>query len=76
MGKWLKFSSDNKYIRTSLTNNDGKRVNWFVHRIIATCFIPNPENKPYVDHINGIRNDNSVENLRWVTPQENANNKH
>mgnify|MGYP003388271703 CR=1 FL=1 len=76
MGKWLKFSSDNKYIRTSLTNSDGKRVNWFVHRIIATCFIPNPENKPFVDHINRIRNDNRVENLRWVTANENANNKH
>lgn len=75
MGKWLKFSSDNKYIRTSLTNNDGKRINWFLHRIIATCFIPNPENKPFIDHKNRIRNDNRVENLRWVTSQENANNK-
>lgn len=43
-----------------------------VHRLVATLFIPNPENKRCVDHINRIRNDNRVENLRWVTHQENS----
>lgn len=37
-------------------------------------FIPNPENKPEIDHINTIRDDNRVENLRWVTHKENSNN--
>ena len=45
-----------------------------VHRAVAELFIPNPENKPEVDHINTDRHDNRAENLRWVTKKENANN--
>ena len=45
-----------------------------LHRIIAMAFIPNPLNKPQIDHINTIKTDNRIENLRWVTLKENMNN--
>lgn len=53
---------------------DGKEKSVSVHRLVAQAFIPNPENKPAVDHIDTNVLNNSVDNLRWVTAHENAMN--
>ena len=61
------------YMWVGLRNNNVKQKSFFVHRLLAIAFIPNPENKPCIDHINGVRDDNRLENLRWVTYKENMN---
>lgn len=50
---------------------DGENKYILVHRLVAEHFIPNLENKPCIDHINTIKTDNRVQNLRWCTYQEN-----
>ena len=61
------------YLRVALVDKYGERKTFAIHRLIALTYIPNPENKPFVDHINTIRDDNRVENLRWCTAKENSN---
>ena len=68
-----KFKNKKGYEQIHLYKN-GKQKTFQVHRLVAEAFIPNPENKLCVDHINTLRHDNRVENLRWCTYKENTNN--
>jgi HNH endonuclease/NUMOD4 motif len=60
------------YLRCALICN-GKLKSYKVHRVVASAFIKNIDNKPQVNHINGIKHDNHVSNLEWVTNRENVN---
>ena len=61
------------YVRTHLCK-EGQHKTIRIHRLVAEAFLPNPDNKNCIDHINTNRADNRVENLRWVTHEENCNN--
>lgn len=59
------------YLLTMLSR-DGKDLRCYVHRLVAAAFIPNPEAKERVNHLNRVRTDNRAENLQWVTAKENS----
>lgn len=59
-------------VRVSLWK-DGNERSFLVHRLVAKAFIPNPENKPCINHIDGNPRNNHVKNLEWATYEENQN---
>lgn len=71
-GKPLSFYvTDKGYVLVKLSIN-GKETSKHVHRILAECFLEKPEGSIEVDHINTKRDDNRLENLRWVTKEQNV----
>jgi hypothetical protein len=67
-GKYLKgYQSREGYVILYI-NKKGYKL----HRLLAIQFIDNPEDKPYINHKNGIKNDNRLDNLEWVTAKENT----
>lgn len=74
-GKFLKGSILHTYNYINF-RWDGKQKNKAVHRLVAEAFLSKQENATMVDHIDGNRLNNKIENLRWATPKENANNIH
>lgn len=71
-GKKFSFQTDKYGYKRVRAYSNGKRTSWCVHRLVAEKYIPNPENKPEVNHKDFNPSNNSVENLEWVTEKENS----
>lgn len=67
----VRTSRNNRY-KTVAATVDGKQKHYYVHRLMAEAFIPNTENKPQVNHIDGNSLNNDISNLEWVTASENT----
>ena len=66
------FKTPKGYVRCTLSK-DGIKKNFLVHRLVGIAFLSNKNNKAQINHKNGIKNDNGILNLEWVTDAENQN---
>jgi len=66
------FDNDRGYLGVNLWNGT-KSIKKYIHRLVALAFIPNPENLPDVNHKDGDKSNNTLDNLEWCTNQENMN---
>lgn len=69
-GKQLKPRIDKYGYETVVLTKDGTRKNYTIHKLVALTYIPNPENKPTINHIDGNKRNNKVSNLEWATYKE------
>ena len=65
------YDHKNGYKMVILYNDEGEYKRLYVHRLVAQTYIPNPLNLPEVDHINSNKEENTVENLQWITKEDN-----
>jgi len=68
-------TNEDGYLKINLTNHNKKNNKRFIHRLIAIQYIPNPDNLPEVDHIDRNKLNNSIDNLRWVSREDNRANR-
>ena len=73
--KLLKKSLNRGYYRVKLFDEEKKPKDYLLHRLLGIHFISNPDNKPIIDHINRNKGDNDLNNLRWVSYEENSKNR-
>lgn len=70
---WVKpFLDKDGYKRIAIINDEGKRIKHRVHRLVAMTYIPNPNNLPLVNHKDENKQNNNINNLEWVTVQQNT----
>lgn len=75
-GRIMRFSNHKKGYKILSLTFDGNRKTYKVHRLVALAFIPNPENKPEVNHKDGNKSNNNLDNLEWSTTSENTKHAH
>ena len=73
-GRIIRPSLNGKYLGVSLSKN-GKQKSHNIHRLVGLAFLENPDNLSDIDHINQVRTDNRIENLRWCSRENNCRNK-